>query len=128
MIWRQVRAAAHVARHFHERTHLLSSDAFVAKLELQVGDHRGEVAVPEATLRPDARAVHVRGHAIPGLYVAGWIKRGPTGVIGTNKPDAVETVEALRSVSSTYSYVSNTPPDGSNFGSSVFATIGPTTP
>jgi ferredoxin--NADP+ reductase len=32
---------------------------------------------------------------LPGLYVAGWIKRGPTGVIGTNKPDALETVEAM---------------------------------
>ena len=30
-----------------------------------------------------------------GLYVAGWIKRGPTGVIGTNKADAVETVDAM---------------------------------
>jgi ferredoxin/flavodoxin---NADP+ reductase len=28
-------------------------------------------------------------------YVAGWIKRGPSGVIGTNKKDAVETVELL---------------------------------
>ena len=27
-----------------------------------------------------------------GLYTAGWIKRGPSGVIGTNKPDAAETV------------------------------------
>ncbi len=27
-----------------------------------------------------------------GEYAAGWIKRGPTGVIGTNKPDAAETV------------------------------------
>ena len=31
----------------------------------------------------------------PGVYVAGWIKRGPTGVIGTNKKDATETVELL---------------------------------
>ena len=30
-----------------------------------------------------------------GQYTAGWIKRGPTGVIGTNKPDAAETVEAM---------------------------------
>lgn len=30
-----------------------------------------------------------------GLYASGWIKRGPTGVIGTNKPDAVETVERM---------------------------------
>ena len=31
----------------------------------------------------------------PGVYVSGWIKRGPTGVIGTNKPDAVETVKGM---------------------------------
>ncbi len=30
-----------------------------------------------------------------GVYVSGWIKRGPTGVIGTNKKDAAETVEAM---------------------------------
>ncbi len=35
------------------------------------------------------------GLALPGLYCAGWIKRGPSGVIGTNKKDASETVEAL---------------------------------
>ena len=35
------------------------------------------------------------GDHLPGQYCAGWIKRGPTGVIGTNKPDALETVEAL---------------------------------
>ena len=32
---------------------------------------------------------------IPGVYCAGWIKRGPSGVIGTNKKDASETVELL---------------------------------
>jgi ferredoxin--NADP+ reductase len=32
---------------------------------------------------------------VTGDYVAGWIKRGPSGVIGTNKPDSVETVENL---------------------------------
>ena len=34
-------------------------------------------------------------HAIPGEYVVGWIKRGPSGVIGTNKRDAQETVGHL---------------------------------
>jgi ferredoxin--NADP+ reductase len=34
-------------------------------------------------------------HPTPGLYVAGWIKRGPSGVIGTNKPDAAETADAM---------------------------------
>jgi ferredoxin--NADP+ reductase len=32
---------------------------------------------------------------LPGVYVAGWIKRGPSGVIGTNKPCAVESAELL---------------------------------
>ncbi len=31
------------------------------------------------------------GAVLPGLYAAGWIKRGPSGVIGTNKPDSTET-------------------------------------
>jgi ferredoxin/flavodoxin---NADP+ reductase len=35
------------------------------------------------------------GRVEPGLYCAGWIKRGPTGVIGTNKKDATETVDLL---------------------------------
>jgi ferredoxin--NADP+ reductase len=61
------------------------------------------------------RSVGYRGVALPGLpfderrgvipneggraadrvYCAGWIKRGPSGVIGTNKKDATETVELL---------------------------------
>ena len=61
------------------------------------------------------RSVGYRGVAVPGVpfdetsgtirneggrvgervYVAGWIKRGPSGVIGTNKKDAAETVELL---------------------------------
>ncbi|HXV85839.1 MAG TPA: hypothetical protein VD793_04025, partial [Gemmatimonadales bacterium] len=32
---------------------------------------------------------------LPGLYVSGWLKRGPSGVIGTNKPDAAETVAVM---------------------------------
>jgi ferredoxin--NADP+ reductase len=44
---------------------------------------KGRVLDPE-TRRP-----------LPGEYAAGWIKRGPTGVIGTNKPDAAETVAGM---------------------------------
>ncbi|WP_435769019.1 FAD-dependent oxidoreductase [Nocardioides sp. SYSU DS0651] len=40
------------------------------------------------------RVVDERG-PVPGLYVAGWIKRGASGVIGTNKACAEETVRAL---------------------------------
>lgn len=35
------------------------------------------------------------GTVAPGEYVAGWIKRGPTGVIGSNRPCAKETVASL---------------------------------
>ena len=34
-------------------------------------------------------------HILTGEYVVGWIKRGPTGIIGTNKPDAQETAEQM---------------------------------
>ena len=39
--------------------------------------------------------MRIRGSRCPGEYAAGWIKRGPTGVIGTNKPDAAETVAEM---------------------------------
>ena len=35
------------------------------------------------------------GAIVPHTYVAGWIKRGPTGFIGTNKSCSLETVRAL---------------------------------
>jgi ferredoxin--NADP+ reductase len=41
------------------------------------------------------RALGPDGVAVPRVYAAGWIKRGPSGVIGTNKKDATETVELL---------------------------------
>jgi ferredoxin--NADP+ reductase len=35
------------------------------------------------------------GEPVPGAYVAGWIKRGPSGFIGTNKSCSCETVQSL---------------------------------
>jgi ferredoxin/flavodoxin---NADP+ reductase len=35
------------------------------------------------------------GNPLPGVYAVGWIKRGPTGILGTNKRDADETVALL---------------------------------
>ena len=43
----------------------------------------------------EARIVDGSGTAVPGLYACGWIKRGPTGIIGTNKPCSAATVAAL---------------------------------
>jgi ferredoxin/flavodoxin---NADP+ reductase len=41
------------------------------------------------------RILNPSGDPLPGEYVVGWVKRGPTGLIGTNKPDAAETVAAM---------------------------------
>ena len=54
---------------FDERYHVLPSE-------------RGRVLTPE-------------GDRIPGVYAVGWIKRGPTGILGTNKRDAEETIGCL---------------------------------
>ena len=43
----------------------------------------------------EGRVLGPDGEPLPGEYVAGWLKRGPTGVIGTNKSDAAQTVRAL---------------------------------
>jgi ferredoxin--NADP+ reductase len=61
----------------------------VALPELPFDLERGTIPNEEGrVLGPD-------GAPLRGVYCAGWIKRGPTGVIGTNKKDATETVEHL---------------------------------
>jgi ferredoxin--NADP+ reductase len=41
------------------------------------------------------RVLDEAGGHVAGVYCTGWIKRGPSGVIGTNKKDATETAELL---------------------------------
>ena len=41
------------------------------------------------------RVVDSNGAQLPGLYATGWIKRGPVGLIGHTKSDAMETIENL---------------------------------
>ncbi len=51
---------------------------------------------PLAGLGPSGSAPEAApSRVLPGEYAVGWIKRGPSGVIGTNKKDAQETVDAL---------------------------------
>jgi ferredoxin--NADP+ reductase len=54
-------------------------------------DERGGVIPNESGRVRDPAS----GERAPGEYVVGWIKRGPSGVIGTNKKDAQETVDAI---------------------------------
>lgn len=50
----------------------------------------------KGTIQNEAgRVVDDNGEHVVGLYTAGWIKRGPTGVIGTNKTDAQESVACM---------------------------------
>jgi ferredoxin--NADP+ reductase len=41
------------------------------------------------------RVLTPAGEPLPGVYAVGWIKRGPTGILGTNKRDADETIRCL---------------------------------
>lgn len=72
-----------------------------AQLVLRSVGYRG-VPLEDLPFDPGTGTVpHLAGRVLregvvaPGEYVAGWIKRGPTGVIGTNRPCAKETVTSL---------------------------------
>jgi ferredoxin--NADP+ reductase len=43
----------------------------------------------------DGRIVNIAGHVEHNVYVTGWAKRGPVGVIGTNKSDSVDVVDLI---------------------------------
>lgn len=43
----------------------------------------------------DGRVLAADGHYLPGVYTTGWIKRGPVGLIGHTKSDAMQTLECL---------------------------------
>jgi ferredoxin--NADP+ reductase len=94
-----------------ERTRLSASGVFEGTGEFETIDVQmilrsvGYQSVPLPDVPFDGRSCTVpnaagrvlseTGEPLPGEYVAGWLKRGPTGVIGTNKADAAETVQAL---------------------------------
>lgn len=46
-------------------------------------------------LNEEGRVVDAEGAAVPGVYATGWIKRGPVGLIGATKSDALETINHL---------------------------------
>lgn len=76
------------------------TDHLDASLVLRSIGYRGE---PVADLPFDerrgvvpndqGRVIGADGAPVPGVYVSGWIKRGPRGVIGSNRVDSEETVE-----------------------------------
>jgi ferredoxin--NADP+ reductase len=68
-----------------------------AQLVIRSIGYRGE-GLPGVPFDPSTNVIPSVDSAITGLencYVAGWIKRGPSGIIGTNKKDAVTCVNTL---------------------------------
>jgi len=59
----------------------------------------------------EGRVTDNDGNVVSGEYTAGWIKRGPSGVIGTNKADAVESMKKLLEDVSSLSLVSDADAD-----------------
>ncbi len=56
----------------------------------------GYNSVEHQGIRVDkGRIANIAGHVEHNLYVTGWAKRGPTGVIGTNKSDSADVVELI---------------------------------
>jgi ferredoxin--NADP+ reductase len=43
----------------------------------------------------EGRFANDQGRILPGLYCVGWARRGPTGTIGTNRPDGFGVVERI---------------------------------
>lgn len=78
------------------KTFVISADLVVRSV-----GYRGQ-ALPDVPFDSTHNVIpHLDGRvqgdcaAVGGQYVAGWIKRGPTGIIGTNKKDATATVASL---------------------------------
>ncbi|MGI9086104.1 MAG: hypothetical protein ACR2FE_12605 [Aeromicrobium sp.] len=64
--------------------------------EMLGADHVSGVSVDRTRRHPERRRrIVTGGKPWPGGYVSGWIKRGPTGFIGTDKTCARETADAL---------------------------------
>lgn len=85
---------------FDDHGHLVASGE-VKEIESQMVirsiGYRGE-GLPGVPFDQVANVIPSVDSAVVGLansYVAGWIKRGPTGIIGTNKKDAVSSVNQL---------------------------------
>ncbi|MDX1564271.1 MAG: FAD-dependent oxidoreductase [Phycisphaeraceae bacterium] len=116
--------ARQIRMHFFKSPRRILGQEAVEAVELELNRLEGEVGAQKAvgtgqtqTLETDLffRSVGYRGVPIPGIvfdekrgvipneagrvepgvYAVGWIKRGPSGLIGTNKKDSEQTVDTL---------------------------------
>jgi ferredoxin--NADP+ reductase len=77
------------------RTHELETGLVIRSIGYQGVPLPGTPFDAKRAVVPNAqgRVLGPDGSPLPGLYVAGWSKRGPTGLVGTNKADAKETID-----------------------------------
>lgn len=72
-----------------------SDETFSIKCGLVITAIGYEAASLEGIPYSHGRVVNVDGYVEENLYVVGWAKRGPSGVIGTNKSDAADVMNLL---------------------------------
>jgi ferredoxin--NADP+ reductase len=72
-----------------------SEDKFSVKCGLVITAIGYEAASIPGIPYQSGKIVNIDGHVNENLYVVGWAKRGPTGVIGTNKSDASDVMKLL---------------------------------
>ena len=72
-----------------------SGEIFSIKCGLVITAIGYEAASLEGISYEKGRVVNVDGYVTENLYVVGWAKRGPSGVIGTNKSDAADVMKLL---------------------------------
>lgn len=72
-----------------------SNETFSIKCGLVITAIGYEAASLEGIPYHNGRVVNVDGYVEDNLFVVGWAKRGPSGVIGTNKSDAADVMNLL---------------------------------
>lgn len=72
-----------------------TGEVFSIKCGLVITAIGYEAASLEGIVYEKGRVVNEDGHVAENLYVVGWAKRGPSGVIGTNKSDAADVMKLL---------------------------------
>jgi len=74
----------------------LRCDLLISSIGFRVASIPGlDLPCTPALSHAQGRVLDTQGLPIPGLYVAGWAKRGPSGVLGTNRACAQDTVQSM---------------------------------
>ncbi|MEY3900484.1 MAG: hypothetical protein RI962_1639 [Pseudomonadota bacterium] len=74
----------------------LRCDLLISSIGFRVASIPGlDLSCTPGLPHAEGRVLDTQGLPIPGLYVAGWAKRGPSGVLGTNRACAQDTVQSM---------------------------------